>query len=137
MVQNLTNQVAARIILSPIGDIRVIRGLLFICWDFRQFRREQAFLFFLVQRRTGRRNDLRGDDQVLFDMLLDIGAERPADDWNVSYDRDLILSFLHVFAHLVHQGPPVARHKRLTLVVTLRVLSTGAKPEISRHAVPF
>src|SRR6266581_6395774 len=35
---------------------------------FRQLRREEPFLFFLVQRQTGRRNDLRGheDDQVLF-----------------------------------------------------------------------
>ena len=47
--------------------------------NLRQLGREEAF-FFLVQRHTCRRDDLRGheDDQVLFGVLFGIGAKRSA-----------------------------------------------------------
>src|ERR1051325_9838789 len=77
------------------------QSLLLIGRDLGQVRREQAFLFFLVQRQTSRRNDLRGDehDQILLGMLFRVGAERPSDKWNIPYDGNLILSLLDVFAH--------------------------------------
>ena len=37
-------------------------------------------------------------DQVLFVVLLDIGAKGPADERNVAKNWDFILSFLNVFA---------------------------------------
>src|SRR6266480_3107801 len=80
---------------------RCMVSSLLIRRHFGQFRREEAFLFLLVQRQTGRRNDFRGDedDQVLFSVLLGVGTKGPADKRNVPYDRDLILGFLHVLAH--------------------------------------
>src|SRR6266567_4724373 len=67
---------------------RCMVSSLLIRRHFGQFRREEAFLFFLVQRQTGRRDDLRGDedDQVLFGVLFDIGAKRSADERNVAND---------------------------------------------------
>ena len=81
--------------------IRVIRVLLFVRGNFRQLRREEAFLFFLVQRQSRGRDDLRGDedDQVLFGVLFGIGAKRSANKRNVANDRNLILRFLDVLAH--------------------------------------
>src|SRR5947207_14291031 len=50
------------------GQFTMWRSLLLIRRNFGQLRREEAFLFFLVQRQTSRRNDSRGDedDQILF-----------------------------------------------------------------------
>src|SRR6266481_5096836 len=86
---------------SRFVSIRVHSWLLFIRRHFRQLRREQAFLFFLVQRQTRGRDDFRGheDDQVLFGVLFDIGAKGSADERNVANDGNFILSFLHVFTH--------------------------------------
>src|SRR5437660_2889644 len=80
---------------------RCMVSSLLIRRHFGQFRLEEAFLFFLVQRQAGRRNDLRSDedDEVFFRMLFRVGTKRPANKWNVPYDGDLILSFLHVLAH--------------------------------------
>src|SRR5439155_8703952 len=80
---------------------RCMVSSLLIRRHFGQFRREEAFLFFLVQRQTGGRHDLRSDedDQVLFGVLLGVGAKRSANKWNVPDDRDLILGFLYVLAH--------------------------------------
>jgi len=63
-------------------SISVIRVSLLVGGNLWQRRREQAFLFFLGQRQTcgcdhGRRDE---DDQVLFVVLLDIGAKGTADD---------------------------------------------------------
>jgi len=73
----------------------------FVGRDLRQLRREQASLFFLVQRQTGGRDDAGGDenDQVFLGMLLGVGAKRSADERNVANDGNLILTFLHVFTH--------------------------------------
>ena len=81
--------------------IRVIRVLLLVGRNLRQLRREEAFVFFLVQRHSRGRDDLRGDedDQVLFGVLFGIGAKRPANKRNVANDRNLILRFLDVLAH--------------------------------------
>src|SRR5882757_7214559 len=79
---------------------RVHSWLLFIRRHFRQLRREETFLFFLVQRQTRGRDDARGDedDQVLFGVLFDVGAKRSANKWNVANDRNFIFCLLHVFA---------------------------------------
>src|SRR5258708_5133877 len=86
---------------SQFVSIRVHSWLLFVRGNFRQLWREEAFLFFLVQRYTCRRDDLRGheDDQVLFGVLFRVGAKRSADEWNVANDRNLILRFLGLFPH--------------------------------------
>src|SRR5436190_20982444 len=86
---------------SRFVSIRVHSWLLFIRRHLRQLRREQAFLFFLVQRYAGGRDDARGDedDQILFGVLLRVGTKRSADKWNVANDRDFIFCFLYVFAH--------------------------------------
>src|SRR4029077_19404368 len=69
---------------SQFVSIRVHSWLLFVGGDLRQFRREEAFLFFLVQRQSCGRDDLRGDedDQILFGVLFGIGAKRPANERN-------------------------------------------------------
>src|SRR5437762_10003735 len=86
---------------SHFVSIRVHSWLLFVGGNLWQRRREQAFLFFLIQRHTCGRDDARGDedDQVLFSVLLDIGAKRSADERNVANDGNFILGFLHVFTH--------------------------------------
>src|SRR5438045_2745836 len=65
---------------------RCIVSSLLIRRHFQQFRQEKAFLFFLVQRQTCRRNDLCGDEdhQVLFGVLFDIGTKRSANERNVA-----------------------------------------------------
>src|SRR5712671_4495848 len=70
--------------------IRVHSWLLFIRRYFRQLWREEAFLFFLVQRHAGGRDDARGDedDQVLLGVLFDVSTERSANKWNVANDRN-------------------------------------------------
>src|SRR5712691_963998 len=97
---------------SRFVSIRVHSWLLFVRRHFWQLRREQAFLFFLVQRHAGGRDDARGDedDQVLFGVLLRVGTKRSANKWNVPYDRNFILSFLHVFTH------QSAEHHRLPII---------------------
>src|SRR6478736_4721298 len=86
---------------SQFVSIRVHSWLLLIRRNLRQLRREEASLFFLVQRYSRGRDDLRGneDDQVLFGVLFGIGAKRAANERNVANDRNFILGFLHVFAH--------------------------------------
>ena len=81
-------------------SIRVNSWLLLVGGDLRQLRREEAFLFFLVQRQTRGRDDARADedDQVLFAVLFDVGAKGSADEWNVANNGNPILSFLHVLA---------------------------------------
>src|SRR6476469_1551436 len=80
---------------------RVHSWLLLVRGNLRQLRREEASLFFLVQRYSRGRDDLRGneDDQVLFGVLFGIGAKRPANERNVANDGNFILRFLDVFAH--------------------------------------
>src|SRR4051812_48812026 len=80
--------------------------LLLVERNFRQRRRlDHAFLFFfflgLVERRPGGGNEPRGNEnhKVTLDMLVDIGAEEPADDRNIPNDWGFIFRFLHVFAH--------------------------------------
>src|SRR5882757_8659893 len=77
---------------------RVHSWLLFIRRHFRQLRRKEAFLFFLVQWQPCGRDDARGheDDQVLFGVLFDISTECSANKWNVANDRNFIFCFLHV-----------------------------------------
>ena len=59
------------------------------------------FFFRLIHRLAAGINQPRGDedDQVSFDVLIDIGAEEAADDRNVANDRRAIFGLLHVFAH--------------------------------------
>ena len=47
------------------------------------------------------RDDARGveDNEVLFDVLIDVAAKGAADERNVANDRSFILGFLHVFPH--------------------------------------
>src|SRR5439155_18100494 len=80
---------------------RCMVSSLLIRRHFGQFRREEAFLFFLGPRQCGGRDNLRGDedDQVLFGVLFGVGAKRPANKRNIADDGDLIFSFLHVLAH--------------------------------------
>src|SRR5882757_3485404 len=70
---------------SQFVSIRVHSWLLLVRGDLRQLRREEASLFFVVQRQPRGRDDLRGDedDQVLFGVLFGGGAKRPANEWNV------------------------------------------------------
>src|SRR5437870_2478172 len=84
---------------KPIGF--TVSWLLLIRGHFRQLRREEAFLFFLVQWQPCGRDDARGDedDQVLFGVLFDVSTERSANKWNVANDRNFIFCLLHVFAH--------------------------------------
>ena len=49
---------------KPFVPIRVTRVLLLVGGNLWQLRREQAFLFFLVQRQSRGRDDLRGDPQI-------------------------------------------------------------------------
>ena len=81
-------------------SIRVNSWLLLVGGDLRQLRREEAFLFFLVQRQTRGRDDARADedDQVLFAVLFDVDAKGSANERNVADNGTLILSFLHVLA---------------------------------------
>src|SRR5207249_5982842 len=81
---------------SHFVSIRVHSWLLFVGGNLWQLRREQAFLFFLVQRHACGRDDARGDedDQVLFGVLFDVSTERSANKWNVANDRDLVLCLL-------------------------------------------
>ena len=96
---------------KPFVPIRVIRVLLLVGGNLWQLRREEAFLFFLVQRQSRGRDDLRGDedDQVLFGVLFRIGAKCSADERNVANDGNLILRFLDVLAHQPanHYGLPI------------------------------
>src|SRR5947207_998961 len=86
---------------SQFVSIRVHSWLLLIRRNLGQLRREEAFLFFLVQRYTSGRDDLRADeyDQVLFGVLLRVGAKGSANQRDGANDRDLICCFLHVFPH--------------------------------------
>ena len=81
--------------------------------DFRQDRGLQPFFFFLgrVQGQTAGRDEARGDEnnQIPFDVLIDISAEQPSNQRNVADDRDLIFRFLHVFPH------QTAKHDRLAV----------------------
>ena len=80
--------------------IRVNSWLLLVGGNFGQLRREEAFLFFPVQRQTRGRDDARADedDQVLFAVLFDVDAKGSANERNVADNGNLILSFLHVLA---------------------------------------
>src|SRR5207247_2531527 len=114
---------------SRFVSIRVHSWLLLVRRNFGQLWGEQPFLFFLVQRQTGRRNDLRGDedDQVLFGVLLRIRAKCSADKWNVPYDGNFILSFLHVFAH------QPAKHHRLPVINA----NTGRDFACAKHGLVY
>ncbi len=61
------------------------------------------FLFFvgLVDWLSGRIHQpgRYEDDQITFDVLIDIGAEQAADHRNVAEERRAVLNFLDVFAH--------------------------------------
>src|SRR6266540_1498909 len=98
------------------ASIRVIRGSLsssflrhssfvlpsfLIRRHFGQLRRQQAFFFLFLNRRAiGRHLSRRYEyDQILLDVLIHIGTKRATDERNVPQDGDLILGFLHVFAH--------------------------------------
>src|SRR5512140_3096093 len=65
---------------SQFVSIRVHSWLLLIRRHFGQLRREEAFLFFLVQRQACGRDDLRGDEdnQVLLGVLFGVGAKGSA-----------------------------------------------------------
>src|SRR2546430_3200332 len=99
---------------TAICEICVISGLLLIRWDFGQDRRLQhPFFFFLsrIHRQAAGRDQVHGgeDNQVALDVLIDIGAEKPAEKWNVAYDRSFIFHLLHIFTH------QTAQHNRLSV----------------------
>src|SRR6266536_5868596 len=99
---------------------------------FGQDRRLQPFFFFNVQRQSAGCNEARSheNDQVPFDVLIDIGAEKPADERNIADDRDLIFRLLHVLAH------QPAEHDCLPIPHThVRGHFAGAKDRLVDHVL--
>lgn len=81
----------------------LLSRLFLVSRDLPQNRRLDHFLFFfrLIDRLPSRIHQPRGykNDQVAFDMLIDIGSEQPADHRKIAKERSPILNFLNVFAH--------------------------------------
>src|SRR5581483_612831 len=64
--------------------------------------KETLLLFFLVVEGKARRGDHacgNENDQVTFDVLIDIGSEQSTNERNITDDRRFILCLLHVFSH--------------------------------------
>lgn len=87
--------------------------LLLIRWRFGQCGRQQAFLLFflIVERESGWRDHARSDedDEIAFDVLIDVGAKEASNQWDVANYWSFIFGLLHVFAH---QSP---EHDRLAV----------------------
>ncbi len=106
---------AGQLSLSPYGyaaEVRTGQCLFLISWNLRQNRRlQEPFLFFPrgVNWQAAWVNQPRGheNDEIAFDVLIDVGAEQASNQGNIADDRDLIFRLLHVFAH---QTP---KHNRL------------------------
>jgi hypothetical protein len=77
-------------------------------------------------RFSGRVDQSCGDknDQVPFQMLIDLRTEQSPDERDVAEQRSLVLDLLHVFTNQTAEQT-VWPSKMLTLVVTLRVLKIG------------
>src|SRR5581483_5541796 len=76
--------------------------LLFVRRGFRQRGRDQPLLlFFLSQRFTCRSYQAGGNenDQIAFDVLIYVTAEKASNQRQIADNRSAIFSFLHVFAH--------------------------------------
>src|SRR5438046_889355 len=87
-------------------SIRVSSWLLsfLIRWHFGQHRRLQHSLFFFftrVQWQSAGGDEPCGDedDQVAFDMLIDIGTKEAPNQRNVANDRRFIFCPLHILPH--------------------------------------
>jgi hypothetical protein len=64
---------------------------------------QQPFLFLLsgINWQSARSDQPRGheNDEIAFDVLIDVRAEEAPNQRNVADDRSLIFCFLHVLAH--------------------------------------
>ena len=64
----------------------VLPHLFLIRRDFGQDRRLQPLFLLDVERKPAGRDEARGheNDQIAFDVLIDIGAEQLAEKWNLT-----------------------------------------------------
>src|SRR5581483_10245980 len=110
--------------LSTISYRLSTASLFLIRRYFGQRRRQQTFLLFFlrVKGKPGRRDHTRSDenDQVLFSVLLSVGAKRSTDERNVAEDGSLIFDLLYVFAH-----QPAEHH-------CLPIINTDARGHFAR-----
>src|SRR5205823_9728882 len=89
---------------------------LFVHWHFGQLWWLYQFFFLVggVEGSAGRRDKMRSDedDEVALHVLINVGAEKSAHDWDIADDRCSIFCLLHVFAH------QAAEHDRGAVVHT-------------------
>src|SRR5437763_10835940 len=86
------------------AEVRATRRLFLIRWNLWQNRRlQQPFLFLLsgINWQSARINQPRRheNDEIAFDVLIDVGAEEASNQGNIADDRDFIFCLLHVFTH--------------------------------------